>query len=213
MLKRRIVTVVLLLTVIPFLAIYLCDQKIQNAAEGKLYTKVSTIPFNKTCLLLGTGKYLAGGQKNPYYHYRIKAATELIKKGKAKYIIISGDNRRVEYNEPQEMKEDLIHEGIDSCIIYLDYAGFRTFDSMVRLKKVFGQTSVTVISQQFHNQRALYIASREGINAIGYNATDVGNTSGLRVQVREKLARVKVFVDYFFGNEPKFLGEKISIPS
>jgi SanA protein len=80
------------------------------------------------------------------------------------------------------------------------------------LREVFSQQSVTVISQPFHNKRAIYIAQREGIEAIGYNARDVNQQAGLKVQVREKLARVKVFVDYLLGQEPKFLGEKVPIP-
>ena len=101
--------------------------------------------------------------------------------------------------------------GIDSSRIYLDYAGFRTFDSMVRLKEVFSQDSVTVISQRFHNERALFIASREGIDAIGFNAEDVSSNIGYKVQIREKLARVKLFLDYVFGKQPKFLGPKVQI--
>jgi SanA protein len=110
------------------------------------------------------------------------------------------------------MRLDLISAGIDSAVIYLDYAGFRTFDSMVRLKEIFSQDSVTVISQQFHNERAIYIASQEGIAAIGFNAKDVSKKFGFRVQLREKFARVKVFVDYLTGKNPKFLGAKVAIP-
>ncbi|RYF96871.1 MAG: hypothetical protein EOO02_21550 [Chitinophagaceae bacterium] len=126
-------------------------------------------------------------------------------------IIVSGDNSRTSYNEPQDFKDDLVKAGIDSNKIYLDYAGFRTFDSMVRLKEIFSKDSVTIISQQFHNERALYIASREGISAVGFNARDVSAKLGLKVQAREKLARVKLFADYLFGAKPKFLGEKVVI--
>jgi SanA protein len=192
--------------------IFICDAIIRNAAAGKLYNDAALIPYHKTALLLGTSKFLSGGSINPYYSYRIEAAAELIRKGKAKYLVISGDNSQVDYNEPVMMKNDLLKLGIDPSIIYLDYAGFRTFDSMVRLKEIFGQDSVTVISQPFHNERAIYIASREGITAIGYNAKDVNKAFGLQVQVREKLSRVKVFLDYLFGKRPRFLGEKIKLP-
>jgi SanA protein len=83
---------------------------------------------------------------------------------------------------------------------------------MVRLQEIFGQHSATIISQPFHNERALYIASKEGIAAVGFNAKDVNARAGLKVQLREKLARTKVFLDYLFGKDPKFLGEKITIP-
>jgi SanA protein len=200
------------LLIIFFVVVYLCNKLIERSAEGKLYADAEEVPFNKVGLLLGTAKYLAGGQLNPYYQFRIDAATRLFKAGKVKYLVVSGDNGHESYNEPAEMLNDLVKAGIDSAAIFPDYAGFRTFDSMVRLREVFSQQSVTVISQPFHNKRAIYIAQREGIEAIGYNARDVNQQAGLKVQVREKLARVKVFVDYLLGQEPKFLGEKVPIP-
>jgi SanA protein len=210
--KRRGYIIVFLIIVITGLTLYLCDKAVVNAAKGKLYSSTLVIPFNKVGLLLGTGKYLAGGYLNPYYSNRIDAAVKLIKSGKIEYLILSGDNSRIEYNEPGQMKIDLMAAGVDSSVIYLDYAGFRTFDSIVRLKKIFGQQSVTIISQPFHNERAIYISSREGISAIGFNAKDVNQGFGLKVQVREKFARVKLFLDYLLRKEPKFLGDRVVIP-
>ncbi len=201
-----------LLAVVFAVIIYFCNRAIIKAAEGKLFSNVEAVPYNKAGLLLGTSKYLPNNRLNYYYVYRIEAAEKLYKAGKIKYIIVSGDNSRKDYNEPETMRGDLIKRGVDSSHIFLDYAGFRTFDSMVRLKEIFGQDSVTVISQPFHNERALYIASREGIVAIGFNAADVGANAGLPVQAREKLARVKVFLDYLFRKKPKFLGEKVIVP-
>lgn len=192
--------------------IWLCNRAVERAAAGKLYTDVTAIPYRKAGLLLGTSKYLSGGYTNYYYSYRIQAATALVKAGKVKYLIISGDNSTKDYDEPTQMRADLMAAGVDSSIIFRDYAGFRTFDSMVRLREIFRQRSVTVISQPFHNKRALYIASREGIDAIGYNARDVDTRAGLKVQLREKLARVKVFVDYLLHQQPKFLGEPVPLP-
>jgi SanA protein len=192
--------------------IYFCNSAIENAARGKLYSDTNTIPYNKVALVLGTSKYLSKNKINPFYTYRIQAAVELFRSGKIKYLIVSGDNGRREYNEPEMIRADLMLAGVDSSRIFLDYAGFRTFDSVVRLKEVFGQDSVTIISQPFHNPRALYIAQREGIYAIGFNAMDVSVSQGIRTRVREILARVKVFVDYLFGKKPKYLGKKIILP-
>ena len=209
--KKKIIIWSLL--ILPFLAaitIYVCDATIKGYAKGKVYTNTNDIPYSRVGLLLGTAKYTKKpGRFNPYYVNRIKAATSLMKAGKIKYLIVSGDNGREEYNEPEMMREDLIKNGIDSTRIYLDYAGFRTFDSMVRLKEVFGQDSVTVISQLFHNERAIYIASKEGIVANGFNARDAVMEG---IMLREKLARVKVFVDYLIATKPKFLGKKIELP-
>jgi SanA protein len=210
--KRLPVVILLLLVVIALITIYVCNKIIVSSAKGKLYDDTKTIPFNKVGLLLGTSKFV-NKHINPFYSYRIQAAAALIKEHRIKYLIISGDNGSKNYNEPERMREDLITDGIDSTIIYLDYAGFRTFDSIKRLKEIFGQDSVTIISQQFHNERAIYIASKEGINAIGFNATDVSASQGFRTILREKLARVKVFLDFWFGKKPKYLGSKIIIPS
>lgn len=211
--KRKYILLFAALIIAVIITIFICDRVIENASSGKIYTDVQSIPHNNVGLLLGTAKFLSSGYENAYYRYRINAAVELLKSGKIKYLVISGDNSRKEYDEPGDMRADLMAAGIDSTVIYLDYAGFRTFDSIVRLKEIFGQNKVTVISQLFHNQRAIYIAKKEGIDAIGFNARDVSANYGFKVQLREKLARVKVFVDMLTGKEPKFLGEKIIIPS
>jgi SanA protein len=191
---------------------YICNRMITNAAKDRLYTSTDDIPYSKVGLLLGTSRDGKNGHHNPYYDRRIEATLALLKAGKIKYVLISGDNGRKTYSEPEMMREELIQNGIDSNLIFLDYAGFRTFDSVIRLKAVFGQDSVTIISQKFHNERAIYIAEKKGIYAIGYNAKDVGARQGLKTQLREKLARVKVFVDDLLGTEPKFLGEPVQIP-
>lgn len=213
--RKRKILLYSLLVLIPvcLIAIFLCNRIISNTAKGKLYTDIKSIPYNRVGLLLGTSKFLNSGYRNYYYDYRIEAATRLLKEGKIKYLIISGDNGRKEYNEPEDMRADLMAAGIDSSVIFLDYAGFRTFDSIVRLKAIFSQDSVTIISQPFHNERAIYLATKEGIHAVGFNAADVSTKQGFRVQMREKLARVKVFVDYWIGKKPKFLGSKVVIPA
>lgn len=208
--RKFIIWSLFVLLILSVISIFVCDAIIKDNAKGKLYSNVNDIPYRKVGLLLGTSRNSKIGGFNPYYFNRINAAADLLKAGKIKYLIISGDNSRPEYNEPEMMREDLIKTGIDSTRLYLDYAGFRTFDSMVRLKEIFGQDSVTVISQLFHNERALYLASKEGIEAIGFNAKDRPGGEGF--YLREKLARVKVFVDYLIATKPKFLGEKVVIP-
>ncbi len=195
---------ILILSCSVFAYVY-CNYQIINYSKNKTYQNVEEIPFRRVGLLLGTGKYLKNNRLNPYYQNRILACVDLIKGKKIKFLVISGDNSRKNYNEPQMMKDDLIKNGVDSTIIFLDYAGFRTFDSVIRLREIFGQDSVTFISQKFHNERAIFIGNKEGVDGIGFNAKDV-----LKVNLlRERLARVKVFVDYMIGTKPKFLGKKI----
>lgn len=109
------------------------------------------------------------------------------------------------------MKEELVAAGIPPEHIYCDYAGFRTLDSMVRAKKVFGLDAFTIISQQFHNERALALAKWQGIDAIGYNARTIKLNKGMKVHLQEILARTKMVLDMVINKQPHFLGDKIEI--
>jgi len=182
----------------------------QNAKEN-LYDTIETAPTKKIGLLLGTGKFLGSGYINLFYKYRIDATVALYKGGKIKHILISGDNSREGYDEPTTMKEDLMAAGIPESAIHLDYAGFRTLDSIVRCKLVFGESDILVISQQFHNERAIYIAEANNMTASGYNAKSVSKRYGAKTYAREYLARTKMFLDLLFGKDPKFLGKRIEI--
>lgn len=208
---KRILIVGTCLVLISLVSIFVADALVKKKASDKVYLSTENIPHNKAGLLLGTNKFLSNGQINLYYRYRIEAAVELFNSGKIDFVLISGDNSKKDYDEPTTIKEDLVDAGIPENKIFLDYAGFRTLDSVVRCKEIFGQNSITVISQPFHNERAIYIANRKGINAIGFNAQDVTVHYGFKTQVREKFARVKMLMDLTFGKRPKFLGEKIEI--
>nr|WP_311455748.1 ElyC/SanA/YdcF family protein [uncultured Capnocytophaga sp.] len=208
---RRSIYFLLFLFSMVIVVIHNADSTIRKASEEKCYTEIDSIPQNKVALLLGTSKTLKNGQSNLYFKYRVEAAVALFKAKKIDFILISGDNSRLDYDEPTDMKEALVDMGVPSDKIYLDYAGFRTLDSIIRAKEIFSLTELTIISQAFHNERAIYLAQKYGIKAIGFNAKDVDKYSGFKTQVREYFARVKVFWDLTFGVQPKFLGEKIEI--
>jgi SanA protein len=187
------------------------NHTIKEASKNYITDNIDNVETSKVGLLLGTSKLLKGGYKNEYFFNRIDAAVELYKKGKIQNVLISGDHGTQNYNEPLDMKKELIKNGIPDSVIYLDYAGFRTLDAIVRANAIFGQSSFLVISQKFHNERAVFLAQKYGLNAYGYNAKDVSYGYGLSTNIREYFARVKVFLDLFFGVKPKFLGEKIVI--
>lgn len=189
----------------------LCDSAIRRGAAPYLYDAVEAVPANEAALVLGTSHRARGGGGNPYFNRRIEAAAALYHAGKVRYLIVSGDNGTVSYNEPREMRRALMAAGVDSARITLDFAGFRTLDSVVRAKEIFGQQRFTVVSQRFHNERAVYLARRLGIEAIGFDAADPQAWWGPRVWLRERLARVKVFIDLFLGKQPRFLGEPVPL--
>ena len=203
---KRMVLLFVLMMIFAFSSNYIVEKRSKHT-----YNSIERIPRMKTGLLLGTSKYLRAGTINQYYKHRINATVELYKAGKILFVLISGDNSTNYYDEPTTMKQDLIAHGIPAKKIFLDYAGFRTLDSVVRAKKIFGQTKLCVISQQFHNERAIYIAEKNGMIAVGYNAKSVSKTYGVKTKVREFFARPKVVLDMIFGVSPKFLGERIEI--
>ena len=201
----------LLALFVTLLFIFLIDLWVQTSTSEQIFTSVEEMPKNKVGLLLGTRKMLRSGYINLYYSHRIDAAEQLFKSGKIEFILISGDNSREEYDEPTDMKNDLVERGVPENKIYLDYAGFRTLDSVIRANAIFGQEKFAVISQPFHNERAIFISEKKGLKPIGFNAKDVSNRYGWKVQVREKLARVKMLLDIIIGKQPEFYGEKIEI--
>lgn len=202
----------LLLIVAGFIFIAWANYSIKKESDASVSYNIADVPETKTALLLGTSKNLNSGVPNAYFYNRIQAAIDLYKSGKIKYIIVSGDNSTKDYNEPEDMLLTLMKYGIPQDHIFLDHAGFRTLDSVVRAKEIFGQTKLIIISQKFHNERAVFLAKKNGIEAYGYNAKDVNKYAGFKTNMREYLAKAKAYWDLIFGVEPKFGGEKILIP-
>lgn len=194
------------------LAIIFSACVIWGYSSGRTYDSVDSIPHRKVALVLGCSEKLPSGRDNWYFTSRIKAAADLYKAGKVDFFIVSGDNHKMSYNEPQAMKRALYEAGVPRNRVTYDFAGFRTLDSVVRAKTIFSQDEITIISQKFHNQRAIFIASQNGIDAIGYNAADPARSK--KVILREMLARVKTVLDaWLLRTKPKFEGPKIDIGS
>jgi SanA protein len=210
---KRVMMMVTVALVLLVLVVAYSNYHIHTETRGRIHADADALPHNRVGLVLGTSKYLTAGGINPYFSHRIEAAVRLYRLGKVDYLLASGDNSKASYNEPKFIHRELLERGVPDDRIYLDYAGFRTLDSVVRCKEVFGQDSFTVVSQSFHAERALFIADNYGIDAVGYAARGVPRSRGLKVMIREVFAKaVAVFDVYIFHTEPKFLGEKISIP-
>jgi SanA protein len=171
------------------------------------YKNIDEVPHFKTGLLFGTSKYMQDGSINSFYKNRIDAAVDLYMADKIDKILVSGDNGNKSYNEPEMMSEDLRLRGVQSKDIYLDYAGFRTLDSVLRARDVFGQEKFITISQAFHNERAVFLGRFYDVEVYGYNAKAVG----FNMWFRELFARVKMILDLVFAVEPRFGGERVEI--
>ncbi len=208
---KRILGIALLALIIIAGVLAFTNWKIPHDAEAFVFDTVDSVPPQKAALVLGTARYL-GDRQNLYFTYRIQAAKELYEAGKVKVFVVSGDNSRKDYNEAHDMRDALVEVGIPDSIIHCDYAGLRTLDSVVRMKEIFGQDLFIVVSQKFHNERAVFLAQHYDLIAYGYNAKDVGlNRFSYRTKIREVFARVKVFVDIVTGKGPRHLGGPIKI--
>lgn len=182
------------------------------ASRSRLFDDPDALPHTRTALVFGTSSRFQG-RENLYFRYRMDAAAEIWHSGKVDVIIVSGDNRTEFYNEPKEMRQALIERGVPNDRIVSDFAGLRTLDSVVRAKEIFGADPILFISQRFQNERAIYLANANGIDAIGFNAKDVSRQAGFKTRVREVGARVKMWLDVrFLNTRPRHLGDPIDLP-
>ncbi|WP_251976850.1 SanA/YdcF family protein [Salinicola avicenniae] len=175
--------------------------------QGRIEHEVPLCRRAPVGLVFGTAQWLREGGANPYYQARVETAAELIRLRRIQHLLLSGDNRTRYYNEPISMWRSLRHRNVDDARMTLDYAGFSTFDSVVRAREVFGAERLMLISQSWHLPRALFIADALGIEATGC-AVPEGRAEGeWRLRLREWLARAATFGDlYLWRREPYFLG-------
>ena len=170
-----------------------------------IFTDLATVPLTEVALVLGTSRKIYG-RPNLYYDTRIQAALELYQAGKVRKLLLSGDNGERYYDEPTDMKNDLLALGVPEEAIFLDFAGFRTLDSIIRAQRVFGLNRFIVVSQPFHCRRALFIARSKGIEAIAYATPLIHHPARFRVMFREFFARIMAGIDVWLINtEPKYL--------
>jgi len=211
MISKKILLILIGIPVVGLIVLVCCNLIVQ-AQSDRTHDTLADLPHNKVGLVLGCSKYLGATTENRFFRGRINAARALYQAGKIDYILVSGDNHRKGYDETTDMKQTLIDLGVPADKITCDYAGFTTLDSVVRAKEVFGQSSITVISQRFHNIRAIYLAQAAGIDAVGFNAAEVPFKSAFKTYLRESASRVKAVWDVHIARRhPRFLGEPVRI--
>ncbi|OON37041.1 vancomycin high temperature exclusion protein [Izhakiella australiensis] len=211
MLKRLIYGLICLIALVVVAAFFL-DRWVSWRTAPYVYEDLQSLPHRQVGVVLGTAKYYRTGVINQYYLYRMQGALNAYNSGKVNYLLLSGDNALQSYNEPMTMRRDLIAAGVDPADIVLDYAGFRTLDSIVRTRRVFDTNDFIIITQRFHCERALFIALNMGIQAQCYAVPSPKNM--LNVRLREVGARLGALADlYIMHRQPRFLGPLIPIPA
>jgi len=192
------------------LALLACYFIVGWMSGSSCYSNVDDVPVRYAGLVLGCVKKV-GPYDNQFFTKRVDAAAKLFQAGKVQYLIVSGDNNHNGYDEPTDLKAALVAKGIPASKIYCDYAGLRTLDSVLRSKAIFGQVDCTVVSQRFHNERALYIGRRQGMeDMVAFNADDPEAQFMPKMYLREIFSRVKAVIDVeFLHAQPKFLGTRV----
>lgn len=206
-LGRRLRRWSLTIAVLAIGLVALINNWVVNNTYSYIYDDWSLLPDNDVGLVLGTSPLTRGGAPNPQFYGRIHAAAQLYQLGKIKRIIVSGANPDSTYNEPRAMRRELVKSGVPPGAIYMDFAGFRTLDSVARAQVIFGLDRVTIITQRYHAYRSVFVAKKLHMKVAAYAAPsdEIGYFN--RTMLREVLARVRVVLDiYVLHTEPKFLG-------
>lgn len=186
-----------------------CNVWVITAAKPYVYNSPTAIPANDVGLVLGTSPLNRSGGRNAHYQGRMESALLLYRRGALRHLLLSGANPSARYNEPKAMYQTLATAGVPKTDMTLDFAGFRTLDSVVRARAVFGLDEVTIVSQRYHVYRAVFLARRVGLDAVAYAAPTMPRRRSRRTEIREVFARVKAVIDlYIIRKQPKFLGEQ-----
>lgn len=194
------------------LALLAANAWVVGTSRGYVYDDIERLPDNEVGLVLGTSPYTRQGNRNLLFRHRIHAAAELYAAGKVQHLLLSGANPDETYNEPRKMYQALVQLGVPPEAMTFDFAGFRTLDSVVRAREVFSLDRVTIISQRFHDYRAVFIARNRGLDAVAYTRPEEDARQPLRTETREYLARGMAVLDLFvLFKRPKYLGERRTI--
>jgi SanA protein len=200
----------LMVIVLGIISLFLINSYIKDTSKENIYQNIDDLPNKQTALILGARIYDDGSMSDILLD-RVQTAIELYKKGKIKKILISGDHGRKNYDEVNAVKNYLLDENIPSKDIFLDHAGFDTYDSIYRAKKIFKVNSLIIITQKFHLPRALYIAQGLNIDAVGMIADKHIYLGARKSELREIPARFKAYLNIILHAQPKFLGDTIPI--
>lgn len=183
---------------------------IVRSTKNQIFNNLDQVDEKQTILVLGAYVY-PDGSLSPMLEDRVLTAVELYESGKAEKILVSGDHGQTSYDEVNSIKNYLLDEKIPAEDIFLDHAGFDTYDSIYRAKEIFEVDSLIIVSQDFHLPRATYIANSLNIDNVGFEANRRLYMGTKFQNIRESFARIKAFLNVILGSNPKYLGDKIPI--
>ncbi len=206
--SRRLVWLGFFLTVFAASTVAAANWWVLRSSRNAIVTDLARLPVNDVGLVLGTSRYNAdGSDTNPFFLGRMNTVAHLYHEGKIRQILVSGDNDRRGYDEPTWMRDALVARGVPASAITLDDAGFRTLDSMARAKAVFGLERFTIITDDFHQARSIFLAHSLGLDVVGFPSERVPYWRSKKVRTRELASRTVACLDvYILHTRPKFYG-------
>ena len=190
---------------------WFAERRIERLASPYLSDDPAKLPATDVALVLGAAPIGPEGGPNRYFEYRLDAAAALWRAGKVKYLLVSGDNRPPDYDEPTAMRAGLIARGVPAAAIYRDFGGLRTWDSVLRARAVFGQHRLIIVSQGFHAARAIFLARRAGLDAWGLAARDVARAYSIFTELRRYPSALVAHYDVWFETPPRHTGPPIAL--
>ena len=190
---------------------WVAERRLDQQASSCLTGDLSRLADSDVALVLGAAPIGPEGGPNRYFEYRLDAAAALWRAKKVKYLLLSGDNRSADYDEPTAMRAGLIKRGVPAEAIYRDFAGLRTRDSVLRAQSVFGQKRLIIVSQRFHLARALFLAREAGIDACGFEAKDVGSPYSVFTTLRRYPSALRAYWDVWLDTPSRHAGPTVAI--
>jgi SanA protein len=184
-----------------------------HSTRDAIFSDFSRLPVNDVALVLGTSRYNGDGvSANPFFLGRMSAAARLFHEGKVRHLLVSGDNGHAGYDEPTWMRDALMARGVPASAITLDYAGFRTLDSMARAKAVFGLRRFTIVTDDFHIARAVYLARSFDLDVVGFPSEPVAYWWSKKARTREIASRTVAFLEVSLHHtKPRYYGPPVKI--
>lgn len=209
---KKILIALLVVVLLVGLCVLGINLYVKSSVADRIVTVEKAKDLNADCIIVLGAGLRPDGKPTWMLEDRVKVGDELYKKGASHKIIMSGDHGKQSYDEVNAMKKYAKNEGVPSKDIFMDHAGFETYDTMYRARDVFGAKKVIIVTQQYHLYRAMYAAKKLGLDAYGVSATKrkYDNKQWIR-DMREWLARVKIFGKCITKPKPKYLGKKIDL--
>lgn len=211
--RRRFWLLLALLAFLSIAFITIANYWVIHSTRTDVFTDAASLPQNDVALVLGTSRYNGDGHSpNPFFLGRMNTAARLYREGKVRHLLVSGDNGHAGYDEPTWMRDALIERGVPLSAITLDYAGFRTLDSMARAKNVFGLQRFTIVTDDFHISRAVFLARSYGLDVVGFPSERVAYWWSKKVRTRELASRTVAFLEvYLLHTKPRYFGPPVKI--